>query len=280
MIVIVKIIIWLNIVSNALGKIVMNPLSGLDGWVSNTIVSAVTGFIMMVIFKYTSNQDAIGRTRDNIKANTLALKLYKDSLLVTLQSQARLFKGAFLLLFHAIRPMAVMLVPVCLILGQLGMWYQNRPLRKNEQAVVIMQLNDNIASSWPVVQLEKTDGAQVVIEQTKVPSKKQIWWKIEAVKNGYHKLTFLVDGRRIEKELAVGDGFMRVSPKRPGPSVSDILLYPAEKPFGSSSAVESISINYPDRVSSVSGTDKWLIYFFVVSMVFALIFKPFLKVKI
>ena len=49
----------------------------------------------MIIFKYTSNQKAIGRVRDHIKANMLALKLFKDDMSVTFKSQGRVFGGAF-----------------------------------------------------------------------------------------------------------------------------------------------------------------------------------------
>jgi hypothetical protein len=60
---------------------------------------------------------------------------------------------------------------------------------------------------------------------------------------------------------------MRVSPLRPGWDWSDALLNPLEKPFGRDSMVRSIEIEYPTRSSWVSGTDTWVIYWFVVSLV-------------
>ena len=95
-----------------------------------------------------------------------------------------------------------------------------------------------------------------------------------------HKLVFQVADEPIEKELTVGSGFMRVSTKRPGDSWFDILNYPGEVPFNENSPVKSITLEYPDRISKIYGTDWWIIYFFITSMVFALIFKPFLKVRI
>ena len=107
-----QIITWINVLTNTLGRFVLAPVGFLPGWLSNTIISAVTGIALLIIFKYTSNQNAIGKVRDGIKANLLALWLFKDSIIVTLQSQGRVFKGAFLLLFHALRPMLVMIIPV------------------------------------------------------------------------------------------------------------------------------------------------------------------------
>jgi uncharacterized membrane protein (DUF106 family) len=275
------VISWINVPINILAKFLLAPIiSGLPGWLSNTTISALTGVVLLIIFKYTSNQRAIGRVRDNIKANLLALKLFKDSIAVTLQSQGRLFKGAFLLLFHAIRPMLVMIVPVSLLLAQLGLWYQSRPLHPGEQAIVTMKLNSSINSPWSNINIESAPAAEVVTGPVRIFSKHQICWEIKAREKGYHNILFNTGIWQVEKELAVGDGFMSVSAERPGWNWADILLNPLEKPFSPDSPVQSISIAYPDRLSRTSGTDWWLIYFFVASLVFALILKPFLKVRI
>jgi len=273
-------VIWINAAVNAVSKFLLAPIGVLPGWLSITIISAVTGLFLMIIFKYTSNQTAIGKVRDNIKANMLALKLYKDSMSVTLQAQGQVFKGAFLLLFHAVRPMLVMIVPVSLLLAQMGLWYQYRPLLVGEQAMVTMQLNGNMESPWPKISIESTPSAEVVAGPVRVLSKRQIYWQIKAHENTSRPIVFQVDNHRIEKEFAIGDGFTPVSIERPGLHWSDILMNPAEKPFVAESVVNSISIDYPDRPSKICGTDWWVVYFFVVSMVFALIFKPFLKVRI
>lgn len=278
--IIAHIITLINIPLNALGRTLLAPVAVLPGWLSNTIISAVVGVFLLVIFKYTSDQRAIGRVRDNIKANMLALKLFKDSVLVTLQSQGQVFKGAWLLLFHAIRPMLVMIVPVSLILAQMGLWYQARPIQPGEQVLVIMKLNDNIGSVWPEVSIVSTTAAQVTTGPVHAFSKHEIFWKIKADKPGLHRIIFQVGQQQVEKELAIGTGFMRISARRPGWHWEDILLNPSEKPFRPDSIVQSISVNYPERPSRTSGTDWWIIYFFAASMVFALLFKPFLNVRI
>ena len=275
-----QIIVWINIPANALGRLLAPVISALPGWLSNTIISAVVGVILLVIFKYTSNQGAIGRVRDNIKANMLALKLFKDSMSVTLRAQGQIFKGAFLLLFHAIRPVLVMIVPVSLILGQLALWYQFRPLLVGEQAIVAVRLNGDISSPWPEISIKSIDGAEVVTGPVRALSAREVFWEVKALEDGYHRIVFQVGKEQVEKELVIGDNFMYVSAERPGWHWSDIMVNPYEKPFSPDSAVRSVSIDYPDRLSRTSGTDWWMGYFFVASMVFALVFKPFLKVRI
>lgn len=274
------VITWVNVPMNALGEFLLAPVAVLPGWLSNTLIAAVVGVVLLIIFKYTSNQRAIGRVRDDIKANMLALKLFKDSISVTLQSQGRIFKAALLLLFYAIKPMAVMIVPVSLILAQMGLWYQARPLLPGEETIITMKLRDDPKVPLTAPIIASISGAEVTEGPSRIFTKSEICWNIRANKNGYHHIIFQVGQRKVEKELTIGDGFMRVSAKRPGWHWADILLHPAEKPFGPDSVVQSISVNYPDRISRTSGTDWWLIYFFVASLFFALIFKPFLKVRI
>lgn len=275
-----QVISWVNVITNAIGRFLLAPIAVLPGWLSNTIISAVTGVFLLVIFKYTSNQRAIGKVRDDIKAHMLALKLFKDSISVTLHAEARVFKGALLLLFHAIRPMLVMIFPVSLLLAQMSLWYQSRPLLPGEIAVMTVKLNGNVAGPWPTVNIEPTPVAEVTIGPVRVFSRRQICWEIKALENGKHRITLNVNRHQIEKELVIGDGFMRVSSTRPAWNWANILMHPAEEPFAPDSIVQSVTIDYPDRLSRTSGADWWLIYFFIASMVFAFVSKPFLKVRI
>jgi hypothetical protein len=271
---------WINLVSNALGSVLLAPVGKLPGWLSNTIISAVMGVVLLILFKYTSNQKAIGRVRDGVKADMLALKLFKDELSVTFSSQGRLFLGAFKLLFHSLRPLAVMMLPVVFILAQMGAWYQFSPLGIDQDSVITMKLNGENDDPLPSVELIELDGAEISIGPVRIPAEQEIRWQITARQAGRGKLIFDVDGEQVEKELVIGEGLARISPIRPGWRWTDILLYPLEKPFPNDSTVQSISIEYPQRDSWTCGTNWWVIYFFVVSMIFALLFKPFLKVRI
>ena len=275
-----QVISWVNVLTNAFGRFFLAPIAVLPGWLSNTIISAVTGAFLLVIFKYTSNQRAIGKVRDDIKANILALKLFKDSILVTLHAEVRVFKGALLLLFHAIPPMLVMILPVSLLLAQMSLWYQSRPLLPGETAVMTVKLNGNVEGNWPTVNIEPTSVAEVKVGPVKIFSRRQICWEIKAFENGKHNITLDVNVRKIEKELAIGAGFMRVSSTRPASNWAGILMNPAEKPFAPDSVVQSVTIDYPERLSKTSGADWWLIYFFAASMIFALVLRPFVKVRI
>lgn len=266
---VVWVIVWLNGGANALGRGLLAPLGVLPGWLSATAVAALTGVLLLVVFKYTSNQRAIKRVRNDIDANLLALKLFKENAVVTLRAQNRLLAGAGRLFVLALVPMAVMALPVTLILGQLSLWYQQLPLRVGEEAVVTLALNGDAAAPLPGVRLLPTDAAETTVGPVRVFSRREVCWNIKARQGGYQRLVFQVGDQTFDKELAVGDGYLRVSARRPAWDWSEVLMHPAEAPFPPDSPVRSIEIAYPARASWTSGTDYWMIYWFVVSLVAA-----------
>ena len=76
----------------------------------------------------------------------------------------------------------------------------------------------------------------------------------------------------------MGDLFERVSADRPARRWTAMLLHPTEPPLPTNAPVELIQIFYPNVSSRIYGSNYWILYFFVVSMISALIFKPFFKV--
>jgi hypothetical protein len=275
----IRMLAGINAVANAAGDLLQAPVAACPGWLSLTVMSAAVGVLALIVFKYTSNQQAIGRVRDDIKANLLAVKLYRDSFSVAMKSQARVLTGACRLLFYSLVPMLVLIGPVCLTLAQMGSWYQARPLQPGDgQVTVQLKMNDRPGTP-PRVMLEPHPAARLLTGPVHVTSRAEIYFNLQPLAHGNHTLIFRVGDGRYEKQMVIGSGFMRVSPKRPGASPWDVLMYPLETPFASADPVQSISIAYPPRDSRIYGTDWWVVYFFLASTACAVLCKPFLKVR-
>jgi len=272
--------VWMNQFAGAIASVLLAPIAWLPGWLSATLIAAVTGVIMLLMFKYTSNQSAIKHTRSQIKANLLALSLFKEDLRVGIRVQMALLLGAARLLALSLVPMLVMLVPMCLGLGQLALWFQARPLSIGEETVVTVRLAEDADQALQQIQFDPGTAAAVTVGPVRVPSKNMVCWNIQTAQPGLHQLTFSLEDQRFTKELAVGRDYMTVSLERPASSLSDVLLHPREQPFAFASPVQSISVTYPPRTSWTTGTDWWMVYWFVASMVAAFLAKPFLNVNL
>jgi hypothetical protein len=263
-----QMVVWLNVLADALGRWVLAPIGLAPAWFSATAVAAVTGVLMLIAFKYTSRQQAIKRVRNDMSANLLTLKLFKDSTSAALQAQGRLLLAAGRLFVLALAPTAVMIVPMTLFLAQLGLWYEMRPLPVGQEAVVTMQLSGPADAPFPEASFQSLDGVELSAGPIRVRTagRREFWWKVRASQAGYCRLVFQVGEQQVDKELAAGDGFMRVNSLRPGWSWSDALLHPSERPFGPGSVVQSIEIEYPGRDSLTGSGDSWLTCWFTWAM--------------
>ncbi len=267
---------FLNPMCTWIGDILYSVLSPFPAWAGLMVISALTGVVMLIAFRHTSNQKAIGKVKDDIKANLLALKLYKDELRVTFLSQVRLLWAILRLQRYVLTPVLLMALPMLLVLAQMGIRYQWRPLRSGERTLIKMQSAPGAGKSVNV-SLEPHTG--LVVEAGPVPGGDLMVWRIRGGTPGRHTLQFHAAGETIEKELVVSDLFERVSAVRPGGRWTEQLFHPVERRLATKSAVRSIEIVYPNVQSWVYGADYWVVTFFIVSMIVALILAPRFRVR-
>jgi len=272
--------VWLNACATAAANVVFAPIAWLPGWISVTLSAMAAGLAMLIVFKHTSHQSAIRRTRNQIKANLFALSLFKDNLRVTVRAQLGLLRGAGVLIALAFVPTLVMALPMSLLLGQLSTWYQARPLRVGEDAVVTVNLQktDNNSLSEPT--LTTPASLALVGGPVRVPSKGMVCWNIRAMSAGHQELTVRTNGAEFTKEIAVGEGFMPTSLKRPEWSLAEVVLYPRERPIPPGSHIRSIEVDFRTRKSWTAGTDYWLGYWFFVSLATAFVARPLIGVEL
>ena len=245
-------------------------------WLGLTLVSAVIGVLLLIGFRYTSQQKAIGRARDDITANLLAIKLFKDELRVGFRAQWRLLGALARLQALMLLPVLIMALPLVLMVAQMGLRYQWRPLRPDEQTFIKLELNPEYAD---VQQAELEPSPGVIDVVGPVPGGDELVWRVRGGEPGRYTLRFDIGGTVVEKQLVVGDGPQRVSAVRPGKCWTSQILHPAEARLPADSPARSIEILYGGVDSWIYGADWWVLYFFVVSMVFALLFKPVFKVR-
>ncbi len=252
-------------------------------WLSLTILSGIVGVVALIVVRFCSNQAAIGRVKDDIKANMLSLKLFKDELRVVLKAQVRLIWAGLRMQYHMLPPLLVMFVPFVLVAAQMGLRYQWRPVETNEPTDLTVRLRPDAPDSALNWMLEAPDGVETAPSARGIrinADEKAVVWNLIGRKPGRYVLTFREGTESVTKEFVVGKDQDRVSPVRPGPSLVDRVLYPAERPFGSDSVIQSIAITYPPRDSWFCGADWWILWFVVLSIVIALLLKPVVGVKL
>jgi len=255
---------------NRIFSLIFFPLQRLAPVWGLLLISVLTGMVILLIFRYTSNQKAIKKSRDRIKAHILELLYYKDSIRVMLRALLKILGHNTIYLRYAMVPLLIVMIPMIILFIQLNFRYQYRPLKTNETCIVKMRLSEQAADS-SAINILSSDAVQVETPALRMNKRHDYNWRIRAKKTGLHQIIFSVPGGQIEKTIVVDDqdtALQTLSPKKVKNRFWDILFNPVEKPLPADMNIESIELMYPDRENRILGIRlHWLLIFFLVTMI-------------
>lgn len=271
--------------------LIMAPFQSMPLLWTLSLFSLLAGLLMLLIFRYTSNQQRIRETKNGIKAHLLELWLFRDDPRIMISAQWQLLRlnGRYMKL--ALKPMIVMIVPMALILISLEGWFGYRPLQPGEAVIVSVQVSDGEIGLLERASLRASNGVMVETPPLRIPLTKEVDWRIQANGPGIHKVSVDLSGlptaqaaqagRHLEKQVVVTQGLARVSSSRLSSEFWQTLLYPSEPPIPKQLGIQRIDIHYPARSIKIFHWEThWLVVFFVLSIVFAFAFKRIFRVEI
>ena len=243
------------------------------------VISAVFGIVALLVIRYCSNQTAVGAVKDRIKANMLAIKLFKDDLPTMFRSFAVVIGSAFKLQLLMIPPLLVMIVPMVMVCAQMAGRQEWRPLEVGERGVLVLALNQGLSQDALAIDPQVPDGV-TLFSRNRAPAAREVAWNVEGSRPGRYTVSFPVAGQTVTKEIVIGRQLERVSPKRHRGGWLDSFLYACEQPLPAGSPVQAITITLPDVDSWFYGSTWWVVWFLILSIAVALILKPVFKVKL
>lgn len=250
---------------------------GLPPLASLALISAAAGVAMLFVFRATSNQSAIRAAKNRVIAHLLELRLFADEPAVMWRAQVALLRANLRYLAATAVPALCIAVPMVILLLHLEAYYGRAPLLPGTPAIVTVHMRSPITDESP--HLVAPSGLAVETPPVRVLDRDEVSWRIRPIRAVSGNLDFFVAGNRYEKRLVAGRKFTFV-PGRRCDSVLSAFVCPDESrlPAGD---VESIDIRYPPAELGLFGiTLHWLVWFTVISMLSALLFKRKLKVML
>jgi uncharacterized membrane protein (DUF106 family) len=258
------------------------PFRSMNPWVGMVIVSFLTGLLMLVIFRYTSNQAGIKKIKNKIKAHLLELRLYKDSLGLSMKAQGNILLANLKYITHSFKPLLVMIVPVILILIQMNFWFGYESLKPGEQTLLKVKLEEGYNPLQTDLVLEPAPEIVIETPPLRIEEYNEINWRISSQKSGIHHVDVVVAGKKITKTIATDTKpLSKLSPIKYRKKFVDELFYPVEAPISKDFPVKSIEVLYPAKRLNLFGFNvHWLIAYFALSIIFGFAFKGIFKVEI
>lgn len=273
------------IFNSAFGKIfdiLFLPFRNMSPWVAMILMSFLTGFLMLFVFKWTSNQKGIRKVKNKIKAHLLELRLFKDNLGLSLRAQGNILRCNLRYIGYSAKPMAVMIIPLVLIIIQLNFWFGYESLSPGEPSILKIKLKENQNPLEARVEIEPSSALVMDDYPLRIEEAHEIDWRFYAREPGIHRLSISIDGKTIDKKISVAQKpLSKISPLKPGKDFLKQALYPTEPPLNGDLPVQEIEVRYPTKNMNLFGWGiHWLIVYFVLSIVFGFALKGIFKVEI
>jgi len=258
------------------------PFHSMSPWIGMIVVSFLTGLLMLFVFKWTSNQKGIQQVKNRIKAHLLELRLYKDSLGLSLRAQGNILRCNLRYIGYSARPMLVMIIPLILVIIQLNFWFGYESLTPNQSALLKIKLKEHQNPLDIPIDIQTSPGLAIETLPLRIEEAGEINWRFSANDEGLQQISVVVDGETVTKKVSVAQRpLCKVSPIKPGKSFLKQVLYPTEAPIKGHLPIEAIEIQYPTKKMSLFGWHiHWLIVYFVLSIIFGFSFKGVFKVEI
>ena len=267
-----------NSIMTTIFDALLRPFAGLSAWYGIAVVSLLTGVIMLLIFRCTSNQRAIRRAKDRIRAHLLELRLYRDDMGVLLRAQKDILVNDLIYLGHALVPLVVMVVPVVLVLVQLNARYGYQPVRPGESVIIAAKLQPG-ARLDAAAKLVVPKGLRVETPPLRIPALNEVDWRVRGERPGRYEVQVLVGDQNGEKAVTVSRGWARLT-RVVGRGFWHDLYDPGELP-SMGPQFESIAVGYqPASLPLGRWHVHWLVAFFILSIAFGFALKGVLRVEV
>jgi hypothetical protein len=242
------------------------------------LVSAAAGIALLSVFRKTSDQAAIRRTRRRLQAHLLEIRLYGDDPAIVWQAQKSLLAANARYFLLMLRPAAVLTLPMLALFVVLDGFYGRRPLNPGETAIVTVQLRRGGTAPHPI-RLDAPDGIAVESPPVRVLGADQVSWRIRAARPVSGELRLTAGPASLTKSIVVAAERRFVSTRRVR-RFAELVFFPGERPLPGGE-VEWIELGYPAaRVRTFGFETHWLVWFLLISMVSALLVRRRLRVAL
>ena len=242
-------------------------------------VSLVVGLLMVVVFRYTSDQRAIHVAKDRLKAHLLALKLFQDQIPVVTRSYGRLVLATGHYLRLAFKPLLFVIVPLTFLIVQLDRYLGFVPLEAGQSFLIKVRMDNPDTLNEVSLQLPK--GLATTAPAVHVPSESELAWRVVAEEAGEYIVNVQVSDQSFSKRVVVGYGLSHLSSVRLRGKFWERIFVSGEPALPDNNLIEAIDVQYPSRNIAFAGFEwNWIWLFFVLSLAAGFLFKSILGVEI
>ena len=240
---------------------VFGPLLNLPPLLSVTILSLLISLIIIIIYKYTTNQKLMKQLKDDLKSHQDEMKKNKDNPDKMLSIQKQAMDSNMKYMMQSMKSTLFTFIPIIIIFGWIGAHYAYMPIAPEEQFNIVLAFEKNTMGN---ITITVPSGIDLISDKTQKVNDTVIY-ALKGVEGNYvgnNTIWFEYGGRKFHKDVIITSGH----------------LYAPKDELIKSSNLKGISIGYKKLIVLPVINWGWLGTYIVLSLVFSMVLRKLFKV--
>lgn len=227
-------------------NIAFAPLLKLPDVLAVLIMSFLVSIIIILITKYTTNQDMMKNLKEEMKSHQKQMKELKNNPAKMMEMQKKAMEANMKYMSHSLKPTLITLVPIFLIFGWMNSTFAYEGIKPMQEFKVSAIFDKNANGEAEII---VTEGVNVISDaKTKIVSgivnkrsyEKTASWLLKG-EEGEHLIEILYNNEKEQHSMLITD--------------ENKYLQPIKQGKGS---IKSISIDYKKKILIPIGFRDWL----------------------
>lgn len=243
-------------------------------------LSLLMGACLTLLYRATADAPRIRRTRDLFKARILEMRLYPDDFVLINRAMlgALAAQGAYLR--AAARPILIVALVAIPVFLQIEARYAHAPLAPGARTLVTARLKPGLDARTVPTRLA---GNGVSVDSLSVRSStgRDVTWRMTVTTPGTHDVQLSAYGQSYVFPLRASGDSRAIGDERSARSLTGAITGIGMPVIGNDSAIDHVSVRYPDASYTIMGTrTSWITAFLAATLVGALIPAVLLRVAL
>jgi len=179
---------------------VLNPLLNLGYFWALFILSFMIALIIVLIYKYTTNQSLMKDLKGQLKEFQREIKELKSEPQKAMQVQKKMMETNMKYMTHSFKPMLFTFLPIIIIFGWMNVHLAYAPIDPGAEFSVTMTFQEGIQGN---VFLDLPEGVTSVNGLNQSIKAGKADWSLKADSSGEYLLTYEFNNRQYSNEILV-----------------------------------------------------------------------------
>ncbi|MDI6809300.1 MAG: hypothetical protein QME66_10005 [Candidatus Eisenbacteria bacterium] len=237
-------------------------------------LSLLTGVGMAFVFKLTSNQEKIKKSKDRFKSFILEMRIYQDDLGAIFRAFLNSLKANLAYLRYIVVPFLVIIIPAAIIFMQLDERYGRRYIAPGSTTLVTIRLVRGADPYAVSSSITCSPGVSLDAGPVRIREERELDWRLRVDSSGTHTVTISIDGHEYKIPLVAEPSYRMIGSTRAASSFIESFLHPAFPAIPKNSPIKTVKLRFPGASYPLLFWHvHWILIFLVYSLIGAAVVK-------